>query len=88
MADVAAKCHVDQAYLCRLFSRFAGKSPGRFIREQRIADAAKELLRPGAMVKSVAAAAGFSDQFSFSRAFKAAHRMSPREFMAKASKKQ
>ena len=85
MAAIAGECNIDHAYLCRLFRRYAGKSPGCLLRERRMAEAANMLLVPGVSVKEVAEATGFPDQFSFSRAFKKVHLVSPSAYLVKAA---
>ncbi len=77
----ARACHVDPAYLCRLFRRFARASPHRYLMRRRMAAAAACLAEPGILVKQVAERFGFADPYHFSRAFKAIHRVAPTEFL-------
>lgn len=71
LGEVAGACHVDMAYLCRLFQRFGRESPVRYLRHLRM-NRAMELLRgpPRRMVKEVARELDYSDPFNFSRAFR------------------
>ncbi|MGA4577371.1 AraC family transcriptional regulator [Limisphaera sp. VF-2] len=80
LADVARACHVDRAHLCRLFRRFSGETPYRYLMRQKLAGAAARLCEPGALVKAVAWEAGFSDPFHFSRVFKRVFGVSPSVF--------
>jgi AraC-like DNA-binding protein len=66
--EVADACHVDLAYLCRLFQRFGRESPFQYLQHLRMNRAA-ELLQAGRLVKDAADELGFSDPCNFSRAF-------------------
>lgn len=80
LAEVARACHVDRAHLCRLFRRFSGETPYRYLMRQKLAAAAERLCEPGALVKTVAWEAGFSDPFHFSRVFKRVFGVAPSVF--------
>jgi len=66
----ARECHVNAAYLCRLFQRYDHQSPYQLLMRLKMNLAAEWLQQPGALVKQIAERAGFKDQFHFSRAFK------------------
>ena len=78
--QIAVECHLDAAYLCRLFQRYDHQSPYRFLMRLKMNLAAEWLEKPGALVKQVAERAGFRDQFHFSRAFKNVLGVSPNTF--------
>jgi AraC-like DNA-binding protein len=80
LADAARQCHVDPAYLCRLFRRYAQQSPYQFLMRLKMNLAADRLQDPGMLVKKVAAELGFDDPFHFSRAFKQVFGVSPEAF--------
>jgi len=80
LAQIARECHVHRVYLCRLFQRYNHQSPYQFLMRLKMNRAAELLLEPGAMVKQVAEQVGFADPFHFSRAFKSALGLSPRDF--------
>lgn len=80
LEQVAAECHVNPAYLCRLFRRFDHETPYRFLLRLRMNAAAERLRQPDAMVKQVAQECGFADPFHFSRAFKSVFGLSPDAF--------
>jgi AraC-like DNA-binding protein len=80
LEQIAAECHVNNAYLCRLFHRFDHKSPYQFLMRLKMNFAADLLQRPDTLVKQAAMQAGFSDPFHFSRAFKSVFGMSPEAF--------
>ncbi|MBN1865508.1 MAG: helix-turn-helix transcriptional regulator [Victivallales bacterium] len=81
MSEMASRCNVDPAYLCRLFRRFGNQSPYQHLLKAKMNRAAELLLSPGAMVKEVATGLGFDDQFHFSRSFKRCFGVPPTEFV-------
>jgi AraC-like DNA-binding protein len=80
LSQAARQCHVDPAYLCRLFCRYAHQTPYQFLLRLKMNAAAQRLQDPGALVKQVAAELGFDDPFHFSRAFKKVFGLSPEAF--------
>lgn len=67
--QLAKECRIDKAYLCQLFRRFDHVSPYQSLLHFKVNAAAGALQKPGALVKDVAAAVGFSDPLHFSRLF-------------------
>lgn len=80
LEQVARECHVDRAYLCRLFRRYDHETPYQYLTRLKMNRAAELLHEPNAMVKQVAAELGFDDPFHFSRTFKSVFRVSPQAF--------
>jgi AraC-like DNA-binding protein len=80
LREMAEECHLDAAYLCRLFQRYDHQSPYQFLMRLKMNQAAEWLQQSGALVKQVAVRAGFSDQFHFSRAFKGVFGVAPDVF--------
>ena len=80
LRQIAQDCHVDAAYLCRLFQRYDHQSPYQFLLRLKMNLAAERLQQPDALVKQVAQRAGFGDQFHFSRAFKSVFGVAPNVF--------
>jgi AraC-like DNA-binding protein len=80
LRQIAEECHIDQAYLCRLFRRYDHQSPYHYLLRLKMNQAAQWLLEPGALIKQVAERAGFADPFHFSRAFKSVFGLSPDRF--------
>ena len=80
LEQLAGECHLDAAYLCRLFQRYDRQSPYKFLMRLKMNLAAEWLEQPGALVKQVAERSGFRDQFHFSRAFKNVLGVSPNTF--------
>ncbi|MEI8197225.1 MAG: AraC family transcriptional regulator [Phycisphaerae bacterium] len=82
LAELAAACHADPAYICRLFNRFDYQSPYQYLIRLKMLDAAQRLQTPGTLVKQVAAQMGFTDPFQFSRSFRRVLGVSPRQFVS------
>lgn len=80
LAQIAEECHVNNAYLCRLFRRYDRQSPYQYLLRLKMNHAAERLQAPGALVKQVAEEAGFTDPFHFSRVFTAVFGISPANF--------
>ncbi|WP_424889015.1 helix-turn-helix domain-containing protein [Streptomyces sp. XH2] len=83
---IAAAHHVSVRYLHKLF-RLEGVTVARWIRRQRLDVCRRDLARPTPGRASVAAVAGrwgFVSASHFSRAFRAAYGVSPREWQAAA----
>ena len=80
--EAATQCHIDSAYLCRLFKRFAHQSPHRYLVRLKLNRAAEFLHDPAVLVKEAAAMVGFHDPFHFSRLFTRAFGLSPTRYSA------
>jgi len=80
VAQAAAACHVDPAYLSRLFRRFIRCGPHEYLTRKRMEAATQRLAEPGRLVKEVADEFDFADSYHFSRAFKRFHGVPPLEF--------
>jgi len=81
LQELARRCHVDGAYLCRLFKRFDHESPYHRLMRLKMSHAAARMQAPGMLVKQVAAELGFDDPYHFSRAFKSVCGLSPTELV-------
>ncbi|MFF3547575.1 helix-turn-helix domain-containing protein [Streptomyces platensis] len=82
---IAAAHHVSVRYLHKLF-RFEGVTVARWIQRHRLDMCRRDLARPTAGRATVAAVAGrwgFVSASHFSRAFRAAYGVSPREWQAR-----
>ncbi|MGC6424878.1 MAG: AraC family transcriptional regulator [Lentimonas sp.] len=80
MKEVSEVCHVDRAYLSRLFKKHTGEGPYQFLIRMKMESAAEALRFGNASVKAAAADVGFDDPFHFSRVFKKTFGLSPKQF--------
>ena len=79
--EIAAACHVNVSYLCRLFQRFAQHTPYQLLLRLKMDRAATLLMEPDMPIKTVASILGFSDPFHFSRSFKRLYGLAPAVFV-------
>lgn len=80
LRQISQECHVNAAYLCRLFQRYHHQSPYQYLLRLKMNQAAELLHRPGALVKAVTGQIGLGDPFHFSRVFKSVFGLSPDAF--------
>jgi len=80
LEQIASECHINNAYLCRLFRRYDNQSPYQYLLRLKMNFAAERLEQPGALVKQVAEESGFADPFHFSRVFTSVFGLSPTLF--------
>jgi AraC-like DNA-binding protein len=80
LEQIASECHVNNAYLCRLFRRYGDESPYQYLLRLKMNFAAERLQEPGVLVKQLAAETGFSDPFHFCRVFRSVLGLSPTAF--------
>lgn len=70
---------VTEAHLLRLFKREVRMTFRRYLRKQRMAQAAELLSDPSMAIKWIALVSGYSDVSNFYRDFKQIYAMSPRK---------
>lgn len=78
--EIADECHIDPAYLCRLFKRFDHVTPYQYLLRLKMSHAAALLQTPGTSVQQVADALEFGDVFHFSRVFRKITGLTPAKF--------
>jgi AraC-like DNA-binding protein len=78
--EAASQCFVDQAYLSRLFKRFAEENPLQLLTRLKMSRAADLLSNRDLLVKQVAEEVGFADPYHFSRVFKRVYGIPPETF--------
>lgn len=74
---IAVRCHVNPAYLARLFKRFGSERPLQLLTRLKTNHAADLILRMGYNVTQAGNAVGFADPYHFSRVFKRTHGVPP-----------
>ena len=68
--DVAEYCHLSPKQLTRIFNEFDGKTPGEYIKAQRV-EAIKLMLGNGELsLKDISEKAGFANEYYFNCFFK------------------
>lgn len=80
LATMAKDLNFSVSYLRAVFRDQIGLSLGKYIREARLAEAAKLLQTTDLKVSQIAERCGFSSLFAFSRAFKRIFQMSPKAY--------
>jgi AraC-like DNA-binding protein len=75
--QTADECHVDPAYMCRLFRRFGRQSPYQYLQWLRMNHAVDLLQNSAKSAKEVAEELQFSDPAAFSRSVKRAFGIAP-----------
>jgi AraC-like DNA-binding protein len=79
IAEMARRAGVSISQLERDFVKVFGLPPRRYLTKVRF-EAALDLLKSGVSIAEVAHACGYADQSAFTRRFRAAVGMSPREY--------
>ncbi len=69
--QLAALTHVSESQFTRLFRKFLGESPMRYLIRQRVHAACHDLIATGDTIGAIALECGFYDQSAFTRAFRA-----------------
>lgn len=80
VADIAAKCGIDRSYLCKLFHKSVGKSPGAYLMQYRMIQACSLLKDTELPVSWIAHECGYDNPLNFSRSFKKVLGVSPRNW--------
>lgn len=78
--EIAGILGIDRSYFGKLFKRIMGKSPQQFLINYRLVKAAQLLKSTDQPINVIASSVGYENQLHFSRAFKAAYGLSPREW--------
>lgn len=78
--DAARAAGYSYYHLNRQFSAVLGESIGSYLKKRRLANAARQLLDTDRKIIDIALEHGFESPEAFSRAFKAAYRVSPQRY--------
>jgi len=82
VADLAAVACMSSAHFARSFKATTGQCPHEFVTRIRLALAKQMLADPHLPISDIALSTGFSSQSNFSRAFRGATGMTPRDYRA------
>ena len=80
LSELAAKYHFNHSYMTRLFKKLKGQTPIKLINSLRMADAREMLKNKELSVREISETLGFTDQHYFSRIFKEATGVTPKEY--------
>jgi len=80
--DIAERVGVTPHHLIRVFSRYVGTTPGRYLKLRRLECARELLTRKGVSVAMAAELSGFSDPNYFAKVFRKETGVSPSEYAA------
>lgn len=80
IGQAARECHLDKAYLCRLFQRYTNETPLQLLTRLKMGRAADLLSKQNLLIKQVAEEIGYADPYHFSRVFKRVYGISPEAF--------
>lgn len=78
--EIAHSLGIDRSYFGKLFKKNMGKSPQQFLINYRMVKAAELLKTTQLSIGEIAQGVGYENQLHFSRAFKSAYGVSPREW--------
>lgn len=86
VATLSAKAGISPSSFYALFKSATGQTPINFLIRARMRLACKLLEKTTLQIKEIAALLGYSDQFYFSRVFKTAHGVAPRDYRLRKEK--
>ena len=82
LARLARECGLSVAHFGRAFKQTTGRTPHRWLVEQRVEHAKRLLVTSALPLAQIAAICGFADQSHFCRELKRAVGLTPRQFRA------
>ena len=83
VTNIANQLHITPEHLSRIFKSETGLSPKKYLNDIRMKKAIEYISKANTTVLRTAEAVGFSDAFTFSRAFKRYYGCSPSEYIKK-----
>lgn len=78
--DIAFACGLNRSYLTRLFKEATGYTPQQYLINYRIKKAKELLIESNETVQYIACLVGYTDTFTFSKAFRKTVGQSPSEY--------
>ena len=78
--EIATACGLNRSYLTRLFKDATGYTPQLYLMTFRMKKASELLLESSETISNIAFMVGYSDTFTFSKAFKRCKGVSPKEY--------
>ncbi len=80
LTNISNNFGFSSAYLSKVFSKYAGISPSKYLKDYRIMVAKQLLNNKEIPISAISTQCGFLDQFHFSKTFKSATGYSPTEY--------
>lgn len=80
ITDIADYIGINRSYLTDIFTKEMGMSPKQFLMDYRLEKASELLLETDDSIHSIALSVGYSDQLSFSKAFKKKYNENPTDY--------
>ncbi|SEM50751.1 transcriptional regulator, AraC family [Ligilactobacillus sp. WC1T17] len=80
ITDLSLSLSLSRNYLYSLFKKYSNMSPQKFLTQMRMEDAKNQLLVSEISIQSISESVGYSDAFTFSKAFKRYSGYSPLTF--------
>ena len=80
VSEIATRLNLDRSYFSNLFKAEMGISPGKYLAQIRLTNAAELLTKHGMSPSVASLSCGFSDIYHFSKALKKLYGLSPREY--------
>ncbi len=80
VGDISKRLHINRSYFSVIFKHITKKTPGEYLSELRMKEAAKLLTIYNCSVAVTAGSVGYTDVFVFSRAFKNYFGCSPTKY--------
>ena len=78
--DIAAACGLNRSYFGKIFHESMGKTPQEFLISYRMTKATELLKLTDLSIADIGNVVGYPNQLHFSRAFKNAYQVSPRQW--------
>lgn len=78
--DISDYLGINRSYLCRLFREFLQCTPQEYLNSTRMHRSAELLAGTTLPIREIAAIVGYEDQLTFSKAFKKAYQVSPKNY--------
>ncbi|MBE6712709.1 MAG: AraC family transcriptional regulator [Ruminococcaceae bacterium] len=87
VSELAKRLGLDRSYFSNIFKKQFGISPGKYLSNLRLSNAAELLTKHGMSPTTAAFSCGFTDIYHFSKAFKKQFGLSPRAYKEENKKK-
>lgn len=80
LGELSSNLYLSESYLSQLIRLRLGRTFSDLLQEERMKQAGRRLLEPGAKIYEIAEAVGYSNPNNFTRAFRNYYHLSPRQY--------